>query len=108
FRQALARDPADAVTRYSHALTLLELCAGKSGSEMEQLRREAEEEFNAALDLSRDQPGRLPMAWVHLARIYEQRNDKTAAIAALEQYLRLVPAAPNATAVREMLATLLK
>ncbi|MFN0120693.1 MAG: tetratricopeptide repeat protein, partial [Blastocatellia bacterium] len=42
FRQALARDPADAVTRYSHALTLLELCAGKSGSEMEQLRREAE------------------------------------------------------------------
>lgn len=64
---------------------------------------DAEKELNRAWELSN---GRLPSVYVQRARIYERRGDKETAARELENYLRAVPEAHNAAAIRTAITRL--
>ena len=49
---------------------------------------------------------KLPIVHLHLARVFEKRGDRRKAAEELERYLKLVPDASNAAAIREAIKTL--
>ncbi len=120
-RNAVTLQPDDFTPRLNYGIALLEaknpgaaeeqlrLAVAKNGSSWSAhmylgvaligLRRlsEAEEELRSALDIGGRKVG-LPHYW--LGGIYWQRNEYARAASELEQYLELVPNAPNADRIR--------
>lgn len=101
FREAIDRDPMNAQSYFSHALTLIEL-ARKDREKAARLD-EAERDLNRALILS----GRkMFSAYLQLARVREQRGDRRAAAEMLETYLKHQPNDRNAASIRGAIARL--
>ncbi|MGH9941597.1 MAG: tetratricopeptide repeat protein [Pyrinomonadaceae bacterium] len=65
--------------------------------------REAEQELQTAIKLGGDQ---LSVAHRYLGAIYNERGDRDRAVAALETYLRLEPAAKDAAQIRQIIEDL--
>jgi|KBSSwiStaDraftv2_1062776.scaffolds.fasta_scaffold445997_2 tetratricopeptide (TPR) repeat protein len=127
-RNAVALQPDDFTPRLNYGIALLEaknsaaaeeqlrLAVAKNGSSWSAhmylgvaligLRRmaEAEQELLRAIDIGGRKVG-LPHYW--LGGIYWQRNEYARAASELEQYLQLVPNAPNAEKIRGTIKELL-
>ncbi len=103
FREAIDRDPMNAQSYFSRALTLIEL-AGKGNAEEKKAQlEEAERDLQRALILS---GRRMFAAYLQLARVREQRGDRAGAAAMLETYLKHRPDDPNAASIRAAIVRL--
>ncbi len=104
FREAIQRDPTNAQSYFSHAITLIEL-AIKNTDQTERRNdlNNAERDLNRALELS---DRKLQTAYLQLGRVYEHRGDRKGAAKMLETYLKLQPDDKNAAAIRAAIVKL--
>ena len=104
FREASSLNANGAASHFYRGQALVELAlrsedATQRGVDLS----DAEKELNRAWELSN---GRLTIVHFQRARIYERRGNKEAAARELENYLRAVPEAHNAAAIRTAITRL--
>jgi Tfp pilus assembly protein PilF len=104
FRAAIDRDPLAVPSIFNHGMVLIELSRSETDAKKKQVQLSlAEKDLNRALELTHD---RYYPAYLQRSRIHEMRENKKAAVRDLEAYLKLNPASPKATEIREKIARL--
>ncbi len=107
FAEATRLSPADAQYPLLAGTALIEqatmLGAGKKAEERDYALAEAEKFLTRAHELSNR---KLAAVQLQFARLYEKKGERARAAAALEQYLKQTPNAPNAPAIRDVIKTL--
>ena len=110
FSEAVRLNPNDTQSLIMRAEVLIDSIAEidrtkpEEASEMRKnLLDEAEKSLERAASSNQK---KLPEIYLQMARVYEKRGNGKRAAAELEQYLKTVPTAPNAQAIREAIAKL--